>query len=118
MLPVTPFPPPPGPVGPPPSRRRAAWELGLAQGVYLLFLLPWFVLGVGGTMGLASWESDLAVLILLAWWIYPVVFVAGVAVSWSLFAGRLVTAARWVNLAPAPWVLLGLGLIVWILLAG
>lgn len=118
MLPVTSSPPPPGPGGPPPSRRGLAWELGIVQGGYLLFCLPWFLLAVGGTMSLANWNSVLAVFVILAWWCYPVVFVVGTVVAWSLFGARLLTAARWVNLAPAPWVLVGVVLLAWIFLAG
>ena len=117
VLPVTPLDPPAGPASPR-ARRGGAWELGLVQAAYLLFCLPWFLLAIGGTMSLANWDSLLAPLIILAWWLYPGVFVVSAVTAWALFANRLVTAARWVNLAPVPWVLVGVVLLTWIALAG
>lgn len=88
------------------------------QGGYLLFCLPWFLLAIGGTMSLANWDSIAAVFVILAWWLYPLVVLVAAVVAWSLFAGRRLPAARWVNLVPAPWVLVGVALLAWIALAG
>ncbi len=38
-------------------RRTTAIELGILQGAYLLFLVPWFFLAIGGTISLANWDS-------------------------------------------------------------
>ncbi len=100
------------------SRRATALELGILQGAYLLFLLPWFFLAVGGTMGLANWDSIAAVFVILAWWVYPVVALGTTVAAWVLFGNRLLGAARWVNRAPLAWVLVGVALIGWIAVAG
>jgi hypothetical protein len=115
VLPVTPLDPS---AAPRPPRRGSAWEIGLIQGGYLLFCLPWFLLAIGGTMSLANWDSLLAPLIILAWWVYPVVVVASAVTAWALYASRLVRAARWVNLVPVPWVVTGVVMLTWIFLAG
>lgn len=104
--------------GPGPARERTAMELGFLQVCYLVFLLPWFLLAIGGTMSLANWESVFAVFVILAWWAYPFVALGTTIAAWVLFATRRHAAARWVNRVPLPWVAVGLVLLVWILLAG
>ena len=99
-------------------RRAAAIELGLLQGLFVGYLLPWFFLAIGGTMGLANWDSLLAAPIILAWWIYPFVALGTTIAAWVLFGMRRHGAARWVNRVPLLWVVVGLALIVAILLAG
>jgi hypothetical protein len=106
---------PPVPVRP--SRRPAAIELGVVQGVFVLFLAPWLLLAVGGTMGLANTESGLAVLVILAWWSYPLVVLATTIAAWVLFGLHRLGAARWVNRVPLVWVAVGVVLLVWIWLA-
>lgn len=116
----TPWTPTPwGPVAPtaPEPRRPAAIELGVLQGVFVLFLLPWLLLAVGGTMGLANSESDAAVLVILAWWSYPLVILGTTIAAWVLFGMRHLGAARWVNRIPLVWVLVGAVLLTWIWLA-
>jgi hypothetical protein len=103
--------------GPAPDRRGAAQELGLLQVCYLVFLLPWFLLAIGGTMGLANVESTAPVLVVLAWWAYPFVASGTSIAAWVLFALRRHGAARWVNRVPLVWVVVGLGLLLWIWLA-
>ncbi|MDT0278317.1 hypothetical protein [Blastococcus goldschmidtiae] len=103
--------------GPDPARRGAAQELGLLQVCYLVFLLPWFLLAIGGTMGLANWESIVAAFVILAWWAYPFVALGTAIAAWALFATRRHGAARWVNRVPLVWVLVGVALLLWIWLA-
>ena len=104
--------------GPPPAPRRpTAIELGVLQGMFVLFLLPWFLLAIGGTMGLANTESTLAVLVVMAWWSYPVVAVVTSVFAWVLFGVRRLGPARWVNRVPLVWVLVGVVLLTWIWLA-
>ena len=93
-------------------------ELGLLQVCYLVFLLPWFLLAVGGTMSLANWESVLAVFVIGAWWAYPFVAFGTTGAAWVLFATRRYGAARWVNRVPLVWVAVGVVLLVWIFVAG
>jgi hypothetical protein len=100
------------------SRRAAAIELGVLQGLYVVFLLPWIFLAVGGTMGLADWNSVLAAPIVLAWFGYPVVALGTTIAAWVLFGSRRHGAARWVNRVPLAWVVVGAALIVWIVVAG
>ncbi|MGY1752248.1 hypothetical protein [Blastococcus sp. SYSU D01042] len=100
------------------ARRAAAIELGVLQGLYLLFLLPWFVLAVGGTMGLANWDSAAAAPIVLGWFAYPFVALGTTIAAWVLFASRQHAAARWVDRVPLVWVVVGVVLVGWILLAG
>ena len=107
----------PGPPSPA-LRRAAAIELGVLQGLFVLFLLPWFFLAVGGTMGLANWDSAAAAPIVLSWFAYPFVALGTTVAAWVLFATRQHAAARWVNRVPLVWVVVGIALIVWILVAG
>ncbi len=108
-----------GPVpGPAPATERVAQELGLLQVGYLVFLLPWFLLAIGGTMSLANWESILAAFVILAWWAYPFVALGTSIAAWVLVAMRRYGAARWVNRVPLVWVTVGVVLLVWIFLAG
>lgn len=110
---------PGSPAGPTPAdRSRTAVELGVLQGLFLLFLVPWFFLAIGGTMGLANWDSPFAALVLLAWWVYPFVALGTTIAAWVLFGTRRHGAARWVNRVPLPWVAVGLALLVWIATAG
>ncbi|MGY2126872.1 hypothetical protein [Blastococcus sp. SYSU DS0617] len=104
--------------GPDPARRRAAQELGLLQVCYVVFLLPWFLLAIAGTMGLANWDSPLAAPIFLAWWAYPFVAVGTTIAAWTLFGTRRYAAARRTNRIPLVWVAVGLALMVWIWTAG
>ncbi|WP_155858787.1 hypothetical protein [Candidatus Blastococcus massiliensis] len=105
--------------GPAPAPRRpTAIELGVLQGAFVLFLVPWFFLAIGGTMGLANWESILAAFVILAWWSYPLVAVVTSVVAWVLFGVRRLGAARWVNRVPLVWVLVGVVLLAWIAVAG
>lgn len=99
-------------------RRRTAIELGVLQGCYLVYLLPWFLLAIGGTMGLANWESVFAVFVILAWWAYPFVALGTTIAAWVLFGLRRHPAARWVNRLPLAWVVVGVVLLVWIVVAG
>lgn len=100
------------------ERRATAIELGVLQGAYLLYLLPWFFLAIGGTMGLANWDSPFAALIVLAWWAYPFAAIGTTIAAWVLFAVRRHRAARWVNRVPLVWVVVGVVLIAWIAVAG
>ncbi|RBY74982.1 hypothetical protein DQ239_18320 [Blastococcus sp. TF02-09] len=100
------------------ARRAAAIELGVLQGLYVVFLLPWFLLAIGGTMGLANWESMAAAFIVLAWFAYPFVALGTTIAGWVLFGTRRHEAARWVNRVPLAWVVVGVVLLVAILLAG
>ncbi len=106
------------PLDPEAPRRAAAIELGLLQGLYLGYLVPWFFLAIGGTMGLANWDSLLAAPIILAWWVYPFVKLGTSIAAWVLFGLRRHGAARRVNRVPLLWVVVGLALIVWIVVAG
>ena len=98
-------------------RRATAIEMGILQGAYLLFLVPWFFLAIGGTMGLANWDSLAAVFVIVAWWVYPVVALGTTIAAWVLFGLRRLGAARWVNRVPLAWVLLGVALVGWIAVA-
>lgn len=100
------------------ERRASAIELGVLQGAYLLYLLPWFFLAIGGTMGLGNWNSLLAAPVIFAWWIYPVVALGTTVAAWVLFGTRRHVAARRVNRVPLLWVLVGVALIGWIVVAG
>jgi hypothetical protein len=104
--------------GPPVARRAAAIELGVLQGLYVVYLLPWFVLAVGGTMGLANWDSAAAAPIVLAWFAYPFVALGTTIAAWVLFGTRQHATARWVNRVPLVWVVIGVVLIAWIVFAG
>ena len=99
-------------------RQRTAVELGVLQGLFVVFLVPWFLLAIGGTMGLANWDSVFAVFVILAWWVYPFVALGTTIAAWVLFATRRYGAARWVNRVPLPWVAVGVALLVWIIVAG
>ena len=99
-------------------RRAAAIELGVLQGLFVGYLVPWFFLAIGGTMGLANWDSLLAAPIILAWWIYPFVALGTTIAAWVLFGMRRHGAARWVNRVPLLWVVVGVALILWIVVAG
>ncbi len=99
-------------------RRAAAIELGVLQGLYVVYLLPWFFLAVGGTMGLATWDSAAAAPIVLAWFAYPFVALGTTIAAWVLFGTRQHAAARWVNRVPLVWVVVGVALIGWIVVAG
>ena len=101
-----------------PAGRAAAIELGILQGLLGVFLVPWFALAIGGTMGLANWDSLLAAPIILAWWSYPLVALGTSIAAWVLFGMRRYGAARWVNRVPLPWVVVGVVLLVWIAVAG
>ncbi|RBY93858.1 hypothetical protein DQ244_00275 [Blastococcus sp. TBT05-19] len=113
------------PLSPPPSvlqqdpaaRRRAAIELGVLQGVYLLFLVPWFGIVVAGAMGAGSSGSLLAVLLFFVWAGYPLVALITTVAAWVLFATGRTAPARWVNRVPLLWVVLGSGLLTWVFLA-
>lgn len=100
------------------TRRTAAIELGVLQGLYVMFLLPWLFLAIGGTMGLANWDSMLAAPIVFAWFGYPFVALGTTIAAWVLYASRRDGPARWVNRVPMVWVVVGVVLIVWILVAG
>jgi hypothetical protein len=117
---VTAFPSTSLPSAPPQDpavRRRAAVELGVLQGVYLLFLVPWFGIVVAGAMGAGSSGSLLAVLLFYVWAGYPLVVLATTVIAWVLFANRSLAAARWVNRGPLLWVVLGTGLLLWVFTA-
>ena len=105
------------PLDPDAPRRVAAIELGLLQGLFVGYLVPWFFLAIGGTMGLATWDSLLAAPIILAWWVYPFVALGTTIAAWVLFATRRHGVARWVNRVPLLWVAVGVALIVWIVVA-
>jgi hypothetical protein len=105
---------PPAPEAP---RRGAAIELGLLQGLFVGFLVPWFFLAIGGTMGLGDSGSSWVVPVILAWWIYPFVALGTTIAAWVLFGLRRLGAARWVNRVPLLWVVVGVALIVWIVAA-
>jgi hypothetical protein len=106
------------PLDPEAPRRAAAIELGLLQGLFVGYLVPWFFLAIGGTMGLANWDSLLAAPIILAWWVYPFVALGTTIGAWVLFGLRRHGAARWVNRLPLLWVVVGVALILWIVVAG
>ncbi|MBN1091165.1 hypothetical protein JKP75_00265 [Blastococcus sp. TML/M2B] len=99
-------------------RREAALELGVLQGLYLVYLLPWFVVAIGGTMSLANWESMASVAIIFAWFGYPFVALGTTIAAWVLFGTRRYATARWVNRVPLAWVVVGVALIAWIVVAG
>ncbi len=103
---------------PDPLRRRTATELALLQGGYVLYLLPWFFLAIGGTMGLGDSGSSWVVPVILAWWLYPFVALGTTIAAWVLFGMRRHGAARTVNRVPLLWVAVGVLLLVWILVAG
>jgi hypothetical protein len=105
------------PLDPAPTRRRAAIELGVLQGVYLLFLVPWFAIVIAGAMGTGDSGSLLAVLLFFLWAGYPLVALVTTVVAWVLFANRSHAAARWVNRVPLLWVVLGCALLAWVFLA-
>ena len=98
--------------------RAAAIELGLLQGLFVGYLLPWFFLAIGGTMGLANWDSVLAVVVILAWWATRSSRSARRSRPGCCSAMRRHGAARWVNRVPLLWVVVGVALIVWIAVAG
>ncbi|MCA0144970.1 hypothetical protein [Blastococcus sp. LR1] len=108
---------PPGLPVDPAARRRAAVELGVLQGVYLLFLVPWFGIVIAGAMGAGSSGSLLAVLLFYVWAGYPLVVLVTTVIAWVLFAKRSLAAARWVNRVPLVWVVLGSALLVWVFTA-
>lgn len=60
------MPAPPGLPLDPAVRRRAAIELGLLQGLYLLFMVVWFMVVVAGAMAAGSAGSVLGVLLFFA----------------------------------------------------
>ncbi|RBY96325.1 hypothetical protein DQ237_10775 [Blastococcus sp. TF02-8] len=99
------------------ARRRAAIELGVLQGIYLLFLVPWFMVVIGGAMAAGSSGSLLAVLLFYVWAAYPVVALVTTGVAWMLYANRRPGPARWVNRVPLLWVVVGTALVVWAFLA-
>jgi hypothetical protein len=105
-------------VDPDAPRRAAAIELGLLQGLFVGYLLPWFFLAIGGTMGLANRDSLLAAPVIFAWWVYPFVAIGTTIAAWLLFGMRRHGAARWVNRVPLLWVAVGVPLIGWIVVAG
>jgi isoprenylcysteine carboxyl methyltransferase (ICMT) family protein YpbQ len=119
---VTVWTPPGSPVLPTPSdraaRRRGAIELGVLQALYLLFLGPWFLVGIGGAMGMANVTSFWAALPIYAWFGYPFVAVTTTVVAWVLFATRHLSAARWTNRVPLLWVVVGVGLLTWVFTVG
>jgi hypothetical protein len=106
------------PLDPGAPRRAAAIELGLLQGLFVGYLLPWFFLAIGGTMGLGDSGSSWVVPVILAWWIYPFVALGTTIAAWVLFGMRRHGPARWVNRVPLLWVVVGVALIVWIVVAG
>ena len=95
----------------PPRARR--WPLVLPQVAYALFLVLWFPLSVAATMGLANTPAWWAPPALLGVWLYPVALLVAVVVSHLLLSRRPGAARLW-NLLPLPWVVVGLGLLVWI----
>ena len=106
------------PLDPAAPRRTAAIELGLLQGLFVGYLVPWFFLAIGGTMGLANWESIVAIFVIMAWWAYPFVALGTTIAAWVLFGMRRHGAARRVNRVPLLWVVVGVALILWIVVAG
>ena len=120
---VTAFPAAPSPYGPgsvpdPGVRRRAAVELGVLQGLYLLFLIPWFMVAFAGAMAAGTSGALLAVLLIYTWFAYPVVAVGTTIAAWVLFATGHPAAARWVNRVPLLWVVVGAGILIWVFTAG
>ncbi|WP_346621132.1 hypothetical protein [Blastococcus montanus] len=120
MTALTSPPPPPGRALPPDpgARRRAAVELGVLQGGYVLFLAPWFFLSIGVVMGAANWNSPFAAPLLLAWGAYPLVALVTTVVAWAWFAGGRFAAARWANRVPLVWVVTGAAVLIWVFTAG
>jgi hypothetical protein len=98
-------------------RRRAAIELGVLQGLYVLFVVPWFLLSVAGAMAAGSSGDLLAVLLVYAWFGYPLVALATTIAAWVLFGTGHPVAARWVNRTPLAWVVVGGAFLTWILIA-
>ncbi|MCZ2858577.1 hypothetical protein [Blastococcus sp. VKM Ac-2987] len=92
--------------------------MGVLQGVYVLFLAPWFFLAIGVVMGAANWNSPFAALLIVAWGGYPFVVLATTGAAWVLFATGRLAAARWTNRVPLVWVAAGTALLTWILVAG
>lgn len=113
---VTAFPAAPAPVDPL-IRRRAAIELGVLQGVYLLFLAPWYAIVIAGAMGAGSSVYLFAMVLFYVWAGYPLVALVTTVLAWMLFANRRLAAARWVNRVPLLWVVLGSALLTWVFLA-
>ena len=112
--------PPSGPALPtdPAARRRAAIELGVLQGLYVLFLLPWFMVAIGGVMAAGSANSSIAALVIYAWFGYPFVALGTTVAAWVLFGARSTAAARWVTRVPLLWVVVGAGVLTWVFTAG
>lgn len=110
-------PPAPVPAADPSARRRAAIELGVLQGLYVLFLLPWFMVAIGGVMAAGSAGTTLAALLIYAWFGYPFVAVGTTVTAWVLFGTRHEAAARWVNRVPLLWVVVGGAVLTWIFTA-
>ena len=100
------------------ARRRTAVELGVLQGCYVLFLAPWFLVAIGGVMGMANVTSVWAALLVYVWFGYPFVAVTTTVTAWVLFGGRRLAAARWTNRVPLLWVVVGAAVLTWILTAG
>ena len=98
-------------------RRRAAIELGVLQGLYVLFVVPWFLLSVAGAMAAGSSGSLLAVLLIYAWFGYPLVALGTTIGSWVLFGTGHPAAARWLNRLPLLWVVVGAALLAWMFIA-
>ncbi|MGY2002737.1 hypothetical protein [Blastococcus sp. SYSU DS1024] len=119
MTPLTAM-PPPGRALPadPAARRRAAIEIGVLQGLYVLFLLPWFMVAIGGVMAAGTAGTTLAALLIYAWFGYPFVALGTTVAAWVLFGTRSTAAARWVNRVPLLWVVVGGAVLTWVFTAG
>ncbi|CCG01227.1 hypothetical protein [Blastococcus saxobsidens] len=100
------------------SRRRTAVELGVLQVGYLLFLAPWFLVAIGGAMGMANANSSWAALLIYGWFGYPFVAVTTTVIAWVLFGTGRLAAARWTNRVPLLWVVVGAAVLTWIFTAG
>ena len=119
---MTAFPATPSPYGPasvpdPGLRRRAAIEMGVLQGLYLLFVVPWFMLSIAGAMAAGTSGTLLAVLLIYAWFGYPLVALGTTIAAWIVFATGHPAGARWVNRVPLPWVVVGGAMLIWIFTA-
>ncbi|MCF6507701.1 hypothetical protein E9549_09825 [Blastococcus sp. MG754426] len=90
----------------------------MLQGLYVLFLLPWSMVAVGGVMAAGSAGTTLAALLVYAWFGYPFVAVGTAVTAWVLFGTRHEVAARWVNRVPLLWVVVGGAVLTWVSTAG